>query len=136
MQQLLPRAGRSQAIPGCIRPPEHCIAPGSNEHALGADVFSEHAGDPENFCSGGGPRGQHAYEGLLWDPTYLFLRMDEVMPGAGIQDYELLMKRLDELWPDMSVFTEHWRSDAEFVEAIQRLRAFASATGASNVAHR
>lgn len=70
---------------------------------------------------------------LLWDPTYMFMRLDEVMPGEGVLDYDLFLRRIDELSPDMPVYTEHWHSDEEFVQAIRRLRTLAKDAGMSLV---
>ncbi len=70
---------------------------------------------------------------LLWDPTHMFMRLDEVMPGEGVLDYDLFLRRIDELSPDMPVYTEHWQSDEEYVQAIQRLRGLAEAAEAKMV---
>ncbi len=71
---------------------------------------------------------------LLWDPNYMFMRLDEVMPGEGVLDYKLFLRSLDQLPPDMPVFTEHWHSEEEFVQAIQCLRDLAEAAGVKMVA--
>ena len=66
---------------------------------------------------------------LRWDPTYMFLRMDEVMPGEGILDYDLFLRRVDSLSPDIPVYTEHWHTDEQYMEAIGRLHALAASAG-------
>lgn len=66
---------------------------------------------------------------LLWDPTHMFLRLDEVMPGEGVLDYPLFLRSIDQLAPDIPVYTEHWQTDEEYVEAIQRLHDLATSAG-------
>lgn len=66
---------------------------------------------------------------LRWHPSYMFLRLDEVMPGGGVLDYDLFLYRLTTLDPDIAVFVEHWDSAEQFVEAIRRLRAMATREG-------
>jgi sugar phosphate isomerase/epimerase len=65
---------------------------------------------------------------LLWHPLKMFLFLEEVVPGNGVLDYPLFLRRLGELPdPDISVFTEHWTTDAEFHEAMLFLRGTAAA---------
>ena len=67
---------------------------------------------------------------LYWVPGYFFLKFDEVSVGDGVMDYETFLKRIDrDLPPDMTVFTEHWRTDEEYVTAIGRLHTAADQAG-------
>lgn len=66
---------------------------------------------------------------LLWDPTHMFIRLDEVMPGEGVLDFDLYLRKLDGLSPDMPVYTEHWQTGDQYVEAIQRLHGLADVAG-------
>jgi sugar phosphate isomerase/epimerase len=71
---------------------------------------------------------------LLWHPSRMFLHLDEVMPGQGVLDYDLFVRRLASLRPDITVYVEHWSTAEEHVEAIQRLRAMLAEKGIAPVA--
>lgn len=62
---------------------------------------------------------------IHWNPDHGILQLEEVLPEDGSIDYDRYMQRLDELPDDVSVFTEHWETDEEFVETMRRLRTVA-----------
>ena len=62
---------------------------------------------------------------LKWS-NHMFVRLDEVIPGEGVLDYPLFLRKLSGLPVDTPVFTEHWQSPADYVETMRRLRAWAA----------
>ena len=66
---------------------------------------------------------------IRWDPSANILSLEEVIPGDGSMDYDLYVRKLDELPEDVPVFTEHWDSDDAYVETMRRLRRYADENG-------
>jgi len=65
---------------------------------------------------------------LKWG-NHMFVRLDEVIPGDGVLDYRLFLRKLSGLPVETPVFTEHWQSHGEYVETMRRLRVWAGEQG-------
>jgi len=66
---------------------------------------------------------------IRWDPRHMFLKLDEVYVGDGVLDYDTFLRRLSSLDADMPVYTEHFRTEEEYITAINRLHQVAKKAG-------
>ena len=66
---------------------------------------------------------------ILWDPSYMFMKLDEVYAGNGVLDYDTFLRQLDALEPDMPVYAEHFRTREEFIDALDHLHRAAEKAG-------
>jgi len=66
---------------------------------------------------------------IAWDPTHLFLKLDEVYIGDGVLDYETYLKRLSELPPDTPCFCEHMPEERDYALNFARLQQLAEKVG-------
>lgn len=82
---------------------------------LGGDVVSVHAKD------------------LALDPEAGIYRLDEVLPGEGLLDYDRYLREIDALDEDLPVFTEHWDDADDYVETMRRLADTAARNGIAPV---
>ena len=69
----------------------------------------------------------HAKDVILRDT--LTTHLDEVIPGDGGLDYEVLLRELDRLDPDLPVMTEHLRDADEYDRAAAYIREVAARLG-------
>ena len=53
--------------------------------------------------------------------------LHEMQPGLGELDLKYMLRRIDQLDPDMPVLVEHLETYAEYKEAIDRARALRDA---------
>ena len=67
------------------------------------------------------------FASALANPSFAGARksVPAIGAGEGVMDYDLFMKKLDTLDRNMPVYTEHWATEAGFVEAVRRLHAAA-----------
>ncbi len=82
-----------------------------------------------DFVSRLGPRivSVHAKDIILRDG--LTTHLDECIPGEGGLDYEVLLRELDRLDPDLPVMTEHLERDEEYDQAAAHIREVAARLG-------
>ncbi len=66
---------------------------------------------------------------LRWDYRHLMIKIDEVAAGEGVMDYETFLSRLDELDPNMPVYTEHWKTEEQWLHGIDCLHKMAEKYG-------
>jgi sugar phosphate isomerase/epimerase len=66
---------------------------------------------------------------LLWDWKHMLLKFDEVPIGDGVVDHRALLERAARLDPDMSCFTEHLATEAEYAICFARLHFLADQVG-------
>lgn len=66
---------------------------------------------------------------LLWDWKHMLLKFDEVPIGDGVVDHLALLKRAAKLDPDISCFTEHLATEAEYAICFARLHFLADRIG-------
>lgn len=72
-------------------------------------------------------RSVHAKD-IVLEPR-LTLHLQEVRPGLGVLDYEVLLREVDRLDPEMPVLVEHLGSDADYAAAVAHIRGVAGALG-------
>jgi len=68
---------------------------------------------------------------IRWDVSHLMLKWDEVCAGEGVLDYDTFLSNLDKLDRDMTVYTEHWFTEEQWLKAIHCLHDAAAKTGVS-----
>lgn len=66
---------------------------------------------------------------LRCDPSYMFLKYDEVLIGEGVLDYITLLKHLSSLSTDLPCFCEHLQSEQEYLINFSRLHELAKNAG-------
>lgn len=66
---------------------------------------------------------------LLWDWKHMLLKFDEVPIGDGVVDHLALLERAAKLDPDISCFTEHLATEAEYAICFARLHFLADRVG-------
>ena len=69
------------------------------------------------------------FKDVLWDWSHMLLRLDEVLIGDGVLDYETYLRRLLELEGDVICFCEHLPGEAEYAENFSRLHRLARDLG-------
>jgi sugar phosphate isomerase/epimerase len=72
-------------------------------------------------------RSVHAKDVIL-EPR-LTVHVDEVRPGLGVLDYEVLLREVDRLDPDTPLLVEHLGSDADYAAAVAHIRGVADRLG-------
>lgn len=63
------------------------------------------------------------------DPYPATVALREVIPGKGILDYRTILKRIEQVSPQMPLIIEHLASEQEYAEAAGFIRGVASAVG-------
>ena len=66
---------------------------------------------------------------LLLDWKHMLLKFDEVQIGDGVVDHAALLERAAKLDPNMSCFTEHLATEAEYAISFARLHFLADRVG-------
>ena len=69
------------------------------------------------------------FKDVLWDWSHMLLRLDEVLIGDGVLDYETYLRRLLELDGEVICFCEHLPGEAEYAENFSRLHRLARDLG-------
>jgi sugar phosphate isomerase/epimerase len=70
------------------------------------------------------------FKDVRWDWRHMLLKLDEVLVGDGVLDYDTLLRRLSELEDqDLTCFCEHLTEEAEYVENFRRVRERADRAG-------
>ena len=64
-----------------------------------------------------------------WDPGFMFIKMDEVLVGDGVMDYDTLLKRLAKLPEDQPCYCEHLKSEEAYIENFKRVHERAEKAG-------
>ena len=59
----------------------------------------------------------------------LTVHLDEVRPGLGVLDHQVLLREADRLDPDTPILVEHLGSDEDYAAAVAHLRGVADALG-------
>jgi sugar phosphate isomerase/epimerase len=72
-------------------------------------------------------RSVHAKDIVL--TPQLTVHLDEVRPGLGVLDLEVLLRAVDRLDPDTPLLVEHLGSDADYAAAVAHIRSVAGALG-------
>jgi sugar phosphate isomerase/epimerase len=72
-------------------------------------------------------RSVHAKD-IVLEPR-LTVHLQEVRPGLGALDYEVLLREVDRLDPDTPILVEHLGSDADYAAAVAHIRGVAGALG-------
>jgi hypothetical protein len=59
----------------------------------------------------------------------LTVHLDEVRPGLGVFDLEVLLREVDRLDAEMPLLVEHLGSDEDYAAAVAHIRGLAGALG-------
>jgi sugar phosphate isomerase/epimerase len=68
---------------------------------------------------------------ILQDPYPATVALHEVIPGRGILDYRTILRRIEQVSPEMPLIIEHLASEAEYAEAAGFIRGVAAEVGAT-----
>jgi sugar phosphate isomerase/epimerase len=71
------------------------------------------------------------FKDLAWDWHHMFLKLDEVLIGDGLMDYETYLRRVSELPGDVACFCEHLSEEGDFAINFARLHKLAADLGVS-----
>lgn len=71
------------------------------------------------------------FKDLAWDWHHMFLKLDEVLIGDGVMDYETYVRRVSELPGDVACFCEHLSEEGDFAINFARLHKIAAGLGVS-----
>ena len=69
------------------------------------------------------------FKDVRWDPGHMLLKLDEVLIGEGVMDYDTFVSRLPELPPDITCFCEHLMTEDQYVHNFARLHEIAARHG-------
>lgn len=68
---------------------------------------------------------------VLQNPYPATVALHEVLPGRGILDYRTILRRIEQVSPDMPLIIEHLNSEAEYAEAASFIRGVAQEVSAT-----
>jgi sugar phosphate isomerase/epimerase len=69
------------------------------------------------------------FKDLAWDWHHMFLKLDEVLIGDGVMDYETYLRRVAELPGDVACFCEHLTEEGDYAVNFARLHKLAGDLG-------
>src|SRR5262249_26245677 len=66
---------------------------------------------------------------VYWDPTHMLMKLDEVLIGDGVLDYETLLRHLAALDGDLTCYCEHLPAESLYAVSFERLHRLADEGG-------